>query len=599
MLLPVLACALAMARPAAADTWRIADVERIVAISDVHGDFAAMQATLKRAGIIDADNAWAAGAAHLVITGDLLDRGPDSRRAMDLVMQLEPQAIESGGRVHLLLGNHEVMNLVGDLRYVSEQEFAAFADEEDPRDRDRWYRRDRERQGVADSAAVRAAWDKRYPIGYFAHRRAFRPDGSYGRWLLKKPLIVVINDTAFVHGGLGPSVASLGLDGVNGRLKDELVDYVEQIALLADVGLLSPGVNFANHQAALDALPLSPNWHADVVTAIDRIRGLAAAAIHAPDSPLWYRGNVACGSLIEQDRLLPALEAVGASRVVIGHTPTFSRQVLSRLEGRIIEIDTGMLNSHYRGSGNALVIEGERLGVIGEDGKTYDEVLPHPRRVGRRPTALSAERLVELLGSGRVERVADLESGETLVAVQGDGHAVSALFIPQTRGNGFAAELAAYRLDRFLGLDMVPVTVERRLNGRLGVLQFLPEDVIDENQRGQAEQGRSAACPLPEQWAAMYVFDALIHNPGRPQERMTYSGGWRLMLTGHGESFGTARTRPAYLKAVPLEIGPRWQERLAALSDDVIEETFGNVLDQRRRRALAKRRDELLREAKN
>ena len=105
-----------------ADEWHYENVERIVAIGDVHGAYDALLETLQVAEVIDSELAWSGGKTHLVFTGDLLDRGAQSRRVMDLVMRLEKEARRRGGRVHLLLGNHEVMNLNGDLRYVAEEE---------------------------------------------------------------------------------------------------------------------------------------------------------------------------------------------------------------------------------------------------------------------------------------------------------------------------------------------------------------------------------------------------------------------------------------------------------------------------------------------
>src|SRR5262245_10688082 len=91
-------------------------VERVVAVGDVHGDYAGFVWVLRAAGIIDAKERWIGGKAHLVQTGDVVDRGGDSRKAMDLLMSLEKQAAKAGGRVHALIGNHEAMNLYGDLR---------------------------------------------------------------------------------------------------------------------------------------------------------------------------------------------------------------------------------------------------------------------------------------------------------------------------------------------------------------------------------------------------------------------------------------------------------------------------------------------------
>ncbi len=590
-----IAALLANSPPAAAD-WRFDDVDRVVAISDVHGDFDAMVSTLRNAGVVNDELQWSAGENHLVITGDLLDRGPDSRQVMDLVRALEPMAAAAGGAVHLLLGNHEVMNLVGDLRYVAAAEYAAFADDELPEERERWYRNHRERQApIVDEEAVRRAWEENHPPGFFGHRRAFRSDGEYGRWLLEKPLIVVINGTAFVHGGLSPKVADLGLDGVNVRLKNELVDYVKQVEVLNDAGVLQPSANFHRHPAMLRALPLDFNRSASVTAAIEALVRLNASDIHEPDSPLWYRGNVGCGPLIEIDRISAALDALGATRVVVGHTPTLTRQVMSRLGGRVVEIDTGMLNAYYDGSGNALIIEGDSLGVVGEADDDVSAVERHPRRVGRRQASIGAERLQEILASGELKLLTQTTLGATIVSAQLGNDSVNAVFLRTPRGRGFVPELAAYRLDRFLELGMVPVTVSREFDGRAGVVQFLPDATMNEVERNEARRGGSAWCPLAHQWNAMYVFDALIHNPGRAQEQMVYSqDNWQLMLTGHGRTFETKRAIPAYLQNVPLSIGSYWREKLNALTEDVINEQFADVLDKRRRRALGQRRDLLL-----
>lgn len=122
---------------ATANPWQFDDVERVVAIADIHGAYEPMVATLRNAGVIDDERNWSGGESHLVIVGDILDRGSDSRDAMDLLMQLEDQADAAGGKVHVLIGNHEAMNLVGDLRYVAKDEFAAFVGEESAEERER------------------------------------------------------------------------------------------------------------------------------------------------------------------------------------------------------------------------------------------------------------------------------------------------------------------------------------------------------------------------------------------------------------------------------------------------------------------------------
>ena len=218
-----------VASVATAEQYTWADVPRIVAVSDPHGAFDAMVGTLENAEVIDSDRDWPGGDTHLVITGDLTDRGADSRKVMDLVMHLEEQAIAAGGMVHLLLGNHEVMNLVGDLRYVAPGEYAAFAEDESDEERERWFRIFIAQQlniGEPDEEALRAEFNKERPPGFFGHRQAFSSEGKYGKWLMDKPLMIVVNGNAFVHGGLPPLVAELGLDGLNEILGSQVSEYV-------------------------------------------------------------------------------------------------------------------------------------------------------------------------------------------------------------------------------------------------------------------------------------------------------------------------------------------------------------------------------------
>src|SRR6478672_1717349 len=99
----VLILPLVIAPPISAAEEVFTGVDRVVAVGDVHGDFDAFVTILRSAGIIDAKNRWTGGASHLVQIGDVLDRGADSRKAMDLLMSLEKQASKAGGRVHALI----------------------------------------------------------------------------------------------------------------------------------------------------------------------------------------------------------------------------------------------------------------------------------------------------------------------------------------------------------------------------------------------------------------------------------------------------------------------------------------------------------------
>ncbi len=140
----LLALAVAGARPAAQPRGQapafpcdVQTTERVVAVGDIHGAFDQFVAILRAAGLIDNRNRWSGRKAVLVQTGDVVDRGPDSRKAIDLLRKLEGEAQRAGGRVHALLGNHELMRLVSDWRYVSQGETEAFKNAESMDLRDR------------------------------------------------------------------------------------------------------------------------------------------------------------------------------------------------------------------------------------------------------------------------------------------------------------------------------------------------------------------------------------------------------------------------------------------------------------------------------
>ena len=162
-------------------------------------------------------------------------------------------------------------------------------------------------------------------------------------------------------------------------------------------------------------------------------------------------------------------------------------------------------------------------------------------------------------------------------------------------GRGFFPEVAAYRLDRLLGLDMVPVSVKRDVDGVEGSLQFQPQSYLDELQRQETGAGALAQCALPDQWNAMFVFDALTHNSGRNLQAIRYSrDNWQLILVHHGKAFAARKGRPAHLQSVQISLGQAWKSTLASLDDEQLAATLGDVLDKKRLRALAARKDELL-----
>jgi hypothetical protein len=293
------------------DTWDA--VGRVVAVGDIHGDYDQLVTVLRDTGLVDDKTRWVGGKAWLVQTGDRVDRGPDSRKVMDLLQRLEKEAKKAGGAVQALLGNHEAMNMLGDLRYVTPEEFAAFRGPDSERRRDAYWealQADPKKKGEPPLGdEERKRFDAEHPLGWVEHRLAFRPDGEYGAWLKRENAVIRVGETLFLHGGLSPKYADFALRDLNEKIRAELADPDPLTALVSQ----------------------------------------------DPDGPLWFRG------LAQGDPALAAhLEAVLAKhrcrRMVVGHTVTDGNLVFPRYAGRVVQIDVG-LSKVYGGPPAALVLE--------------------------------------------------------------------------------------------------------------------------------------------------------------------------------------------------------------------------------------------------
>jgi hypothetical protein len=275
---------------------RTAAPARIVAIGDLHGDLVATRAALKLGGAIDDQDKWVGKDLMVVQTGDEVDRGDDDRQIVEMFDRLADEAKAAGGAVVALDGNHETMNVLLDFRYVTEGGFRAFAGMPglsmgDPRV-----------ERLPEKARARAA--------------AFLPGGPMAKRLAKRPIVAVIGDTVFVHGGIAAKHVRYGLDRIN-REASAWMDGSSR-----DV----PGF------------------------------------VTAEDGPLWLRRYSAAADSEDCRVLKETLGLIGAKRMVMGHT--VQRAGISpTCDDAAWRIDTG-LAKHYGGKLEVLEIKGEQVKVL-------------------------------------------------------------------------------------------------------------------------------------------------------------------------------------------------------------------------------------------
>jgi hypothetical protein len=266
---------------------------RLVAIGDVHGDLAATRRALRLAGAIDEQDR----SLVVVQTGDQLDRGDEEQAILDLFERLRVEATAAGGAFHALLGNHELMNVAGDLRYVTPGGFADF-------------------EGIEGLALDEPALAELPPPAR-PRAAAFSPGGPYARVLAERNTVVMVGPSVFVHGGVLPQHVPRGVD---------------------DLERLNASVR---------------QW---LVSGSDD--GTIERLVMSDDGVVWtrtYAGDdaQACALLGE------ALGRLQAARMVVGHTVQ-KNGITSGCDGRVWRIDVGMA-AHYGGPTQVLLIEGDRV----------------------------------------------------------------------------------------------------------------------------------------------------------------------------------------------------------------------------------------------
>ena len=343
-------------------------VAKVVVVGDLHGDYDNFERIIRGTGLVDPGLHWAAGQTHFVQTGDIVDRGPQARKILDVLMALEGEAAAAGGKVHVLLGNHEELNLGGVIfrypDYITVEQFTSFLPE--------GFRRRQEGDLQKRLNLARARGDRTPPEviaeefwsglkGDPAAQREYLRffNNKYGRWLLHCNIIIKINETVFVHGGISEAFSLWGLPRINKLYRKELS---------------------AVQRALVFGEPTYP----------DKLE-----LAYRGDGPLWYRDLATVPEPDMREEVGRILANLGARHLVIAHTPRTAVTIaqMKRFGGRVWIVDTG-ISKAYNNNLSALLIIGDKFSVWGGDHEEQDTTgdLAFPAGVPRRPERQPAGR---------------------------------------------------------------------------------------------------------------------------------------------------------------------------------------------------------------
>lgn len=343
---------------------------RIIAIGDLHGDYEAYLDIIQAARLSNANGSWKGGHAILVQMGDVPDRGPDTLKIIVHLQKLQKAAARKGGEVVVLLGNHEAMNVTGDLRYVSAGEYEEFRDRKSKDRRERVFEVNksalmefyRKSDPEISEEAAKEKWFAQNPLGKIEHRIAWSPKGKVGKWVIENPATVKFGDTLFVHGGISIETAARPIEQINAEVHTELAkgeSYAPSI-LTDPFGPLWYRGNVEREESAVGGAPSN----------VEEVDASSSIEVAEPP-PVAPRPSIG-------DELTQVLMIYDANRLVVGHTPN-PAGIVAKENGRLIQVDTG-ISAYYGGARSYLEIKGETATAFRKDdqGKWVSRQLPAP-----------------------------------------------------------------------------------------------------------------------------------------------------------------------------------------------------------------------------
>jgi len=578
--------------PAAQTPYEWTGVQRIIAVGDLHGDYENFVLILKnpKVALVDDDLHWTGGKTHLVQTGDIMDRGDEAKKILDLLMRLEKEAEAAGGKVHVLIGNHEEATITGISLgypdYVSPRQFVSFLPES--------YRKTREKQYISrlpadEKVRVQALGEdlgknpilfnfwagilssirkREEPLASLAYIENF--NRTYGRWLRQKNCLIKINDIIFVHGGINLEFSSWKLKELNEFFRIELGAYV-----------LRPT------DPRLGGEPFTPRL------------------VYNPQSPIWYRQD----DVSSQAEIEKILANLGAGRMVVGHnflgsgggSPiVLSADSVARFEGKVWMIDTGVGYSDLGGILYALIIE---------DGK-FDfyagSAVPAAQSSEEDPAGngpQTPEEIEKFLKESTPLVVVPGAAGRTdpwKVRLESDGIARWALFKyinrprPAPIPDSFNYEIAAYELDKYLGLGIVPPAGPRTIKETAGSLQMFIENTIRESDRKRENVMPPDPEAFEQEKADLKVFENIVYDAcGNDKDTLIQKETGKVYRVDFSEAFAPENgTIPG---CEILRCSRRLYQRLCDWDEEKVTALLAPYLNEEEIRALHARRGTIVR----
>jgi len=385
-------------------------------------------------------------------------------------------------------------------------------------------------------------------------------------------------------GGLSHKIQNIELESINRQLRAELKSYLQNYDYFLDKGQLYFDIPFKQRKAYIKKLEDSRQK--------DDFLSSHKSLAFSRFGPSWYRGNSLCHSYFEEDIVTGQLQKWDASRLWVGHIRTQKSTVQSRFSGQLMMMDAKVIDpSLPYHSWVARIDNNHQVSFINSLTSQTASAEPMINREFRNPYHMSDEQLENFLLTAQITNKENTKEGRTKpykLTLEKDGVKMFGIFkykdskpfthkgswsSTKEKADRYHYEVAAYKLDRILDIGLVPVTVERNIDGRNGIIQVWIDGLISDLAMREKKVAYKGFCDPFAQVNMMDTFDYLIANKDRNQTNIMFSeNDWQIWFIDHSRAFSAKTKRNKALKKLTIQPTQAFKHALKSLTIEQLDE---------------------------
>lgn len=571
-----------------------AEQKFVYMFSDIQGRHVALKDVLISYNIVDNEFNWLSANNDLVLIGNLIGDKSSAFDTLKMIRNIQQSAEQANAQLKIVLGEKDIDFVLSEFsRYPASPELKPELGPEVESKVE-----SKVEQEIDPEAGAEAELEKK------PNEKAedkLKNHSELISWLSEQDFITQMNGHLFVNGGISSRTKKKSLVEINQTLKRSFDEYKNRWQAIVEKDSALNDAAFNNRYSVVRTLPDSAEKQAFLKT--------QRSYIFSHFWPMNYTGNSFCHPLFERQNLDEALHGWQVNKVWSARAEYRVPGFQDRFQGMMTFVDQDKASTN----------SAEILGAKIEEGGAYkllqgkNEFTDAPKSIASRkyqlPYDMTPDEIKAFLKAAKVVSKEQTKEGKTKplkIYLEKEDKRIKAIFkyinasgrgnrkgVPRT-GDKYDYESAAYKLDGMLGIGLVPITVERVVNNKRGVVQLWIDGLVSAVPLNTGEETYTGMCDAQQQENMINTFDFLIMNTDRNQTNITFTKkDWQIWFIDHTRSFGNDTKAPRFLRGVRIEPTNLFKEKLSKISRAQLNE-LSLWLSERQLDAMWQRRNRLV-----